>query len=189
MSMPFIADTPGFESTSWAQPDEIALERSSLVAICVSLIACGALMASSGEHSLPGLPFALPLLAVTIEEEVRRFRIPSWLGLSTLALYLGWLYSTDAGAAAVLLALSSAIVFPALLLPLYGAGFVRLGSLATGAALGAIWGMDALPGIVFWAVALGLPFSLVRIAFRANPRTLPLLTSLGFAAAMQQLFH
>jgi len=189
MSMPFIANTPGFESDSWAMsPDAVPLERSTLVAVCISLVVCGGLLASSADASLPGLLLALPLLALAVEEEVRRFEVPAWIGLTALGANLVWLGGGSGGTPAVLLALGSAVIMPALLLPLYGAGLVRLGALITSAALGAIWGIDPLPAIILWAVALGLPFALLRISLRGNPRTLPILTAIGLAASMHQLF-
>jgi hypothetical protein len=146
-------------------------------------------LATSGEGSLPGMSFALPLLAVAVEEEIRRFKAPAWLGLSALVLRLAWLAGAETGGtSAVLIGLCGAIMITALLLPLYGAGLIRLGTLASGAALGAIWGIDVLPGIVLYALALGVPFALGRIAIGANPRTLPILTAFGLAATLHQFF-
>lgn len=187
--MPFISDDSSFAPTSWVSGEEELLERSALVAVCVALVACGSLLGSSVDHALPGLSLSLPLLAVAVEEEIRRFRVPGWIGFSALSLHLLWLAAGPLGnVSAILLALSSAVILPALLLPLYGAGLIRLSTLATAAALGAIWGMDALPSIVLWSLFLGVPFAMIRIALRANPKTLPVLPAIALAATMHQLF-
>ena len=188
MSVPSFVEGPLMSSSSNAREHALrSEERNPLVAVTIAMAVAGCLIATADAGTVFGPLWALVFLTLVVEEEVRTQEVPRWIGVVGLVARLGFVAFT-ADAPELLQSLAGAIVAPSLLVPLYGAGFVRSGTLIASAALGAIAGVQALPILLFIAAAIWIPFAMIRISRDANRQTLPVFAALGFAAAAYQLF-
>lgn len=168
-------EAPAF---SQARPDA----RSPLVSITIALAFAGCMIATANFNPFGEVAWMLVFLSVAIEAEVRSFNVPGWFAVSSLLARIGYLGMT-VERPELMLFVAGALVAPGLLLPLYGAGFIRRGTLFASATLGALVGLHALPLLFIIAAAIGLPFALIRSHYRANRVTLPVFTMIAFAAA------
>lgn len=158
-------------------------ERSPLVGVALSLAVVGGLMATAQTSSFI---WAIVFFTIAIEEEVRAFEVPRLWSLLVIATRLSYVCLAE-GPIHAMSPVAGAVVAAALLLPLFGVGFIRSGSLYAAAAFGSIVGIAAVPTHLLLAAVIGVPFALARVFHRANPCTLPVMTLIGIATALYPL--
>jgi len=103
------------------------------------------------------------LLVVTVEEDVRRRRIPNrvtGLGLAAALLHAGW----TAGSDGLLAALAGAAFGLAVLAVPFAKRWIGAGDAKAAMALGAFLGPDALGGALLFAVEFGALLALATLA-------------------------
>ncbi len=187
MSAPFLVEDPLMSNSSNVAEHALRSdERSPLVAVTIAMAVAGCLIATADAGTLLGPLWALVFLTLAVEEEVRTQEVPKWIGVIGLVARIGFVAFT-ADTPELLQSLAGAIVAPGLLVPLYGAGFVRSGTLIASATLGAIAGVQALPILLLIAAAIWIPFAMIRISRDPELQTLPVFAALGFAAAAYQM--
>ncbi len=187
MSMPGFFEIPFVSSrANSAHPELRPQDCSPLVSVAVAMTVVGCLLATANPSALERLPWIIGLLAFAIEEEVRSYDVPKWYSALVLITWLGAV-ALGHGTPDFLLCVAGAMITAALLLPLYGGGLVRSGTLIACATFGAIAGVKAVPPVLLIAAAVGIPLALVQIARDSGPRTVPVLVTIGFAAAAYPL--
>lgn len=142
-----------------ARSGAVAFAAASLVSLC--------LLASAMEAPLPALGWAAAFLFLTVERDVRERRIPNWLTIPALCLFVihGAWSGGLAGAAASLLGAGLAL---AILVVPYAAGWFGAGDVKAMMALGALWGGAVVLAVLAWAVVCGGLLGLAWIALRGG---------------------
>jgi prepilin peptidase CpaA len=137
------------------------LERDAAAPVAAAALAGGALFGTGAFGSAAGVAL-VGLLMAAVAEDVRRRRIPNLLtlpGLAAALVYSGW----TAGAAGLLSALAGAGAALAVLAVPFAMRWLGAGDVKAVMALGAFFGADALPSLLFWSTLFGGVFALATL--------------------------
>jgi prepilin peptidase CpaA len=119
----------------------------------------GAILVSTGAFgSWTGI-LAVGLLMAVVEEDVRRGRIPNritFLGFAAAVFHAAWMAGFDG----LLSALAGAAVGLAVLAIPFAMGWLGAGDVKAMMALGAFFGVSALPSLLWWVTMVGGVFAL-----------------------------
>lgn len=127
----------------------------------------GAILVSTGAFgSWTGI-LAVGLLMAVVEEDVRRGRIPNritFLGFAAAVFHAAWMAGFDG----LLSALAGAAVGLAVLAIPFAMGWLGAGDVKAVMALGAFFGVSALPSLLWWVTMLGGVFALFTLAIEGE---------------------
>jgi len=139
-----------FQTTAIASHDPQQKRTVSLAAA----VLVGAILFSTGAFGSWAGAGLVGLLMVVVEEDVRRRRIPNritFLGFAAALLNAVWMAGSDG----LLSALAGATVGLAVLAIPFAMGWLGAGDVKAMMALGAFFGVAALPGLLWWTTVLG----------------------------------
>jgi prepilin peptidase CpaA len=132
-----------------------------MVSTAAAVLAGAALFSTGAFVTWPEI-VAVGLLMVVVEEDVRRRRIPNrvtFFGLAAAVLHATW----TAGLSGLLSALAGAGVGLAVLAVPFAMRWMGAGDVKAVMALGAFFGVAALPGLLWWMTMIGGAFALCTI--------------------------
>ncbi|HJO24329.1 MAG: hypothetical protein GY772_20755 [bacterium] len=147
---------------SFAAP---ALAKPTLISVGTGIAIAGLVLAAPPADRLPSFLGAAGYLLLAIESDVRSLKIPNWLNGAGLVVALGlagWL----GGLSGFGTALAGAGAALAVGFVLFALGVIGAGDAKGVAVLGALFGLSALPGVLWWTVlaagTLGIALILAR---------------------------
>jgi prepilin peptidase CpaA len=145
-----------FRSTALCDPQP---ER---IACSAAAFLLGAILFSTGAFSSWAGIVAVGLLMVVVAEDIHRRRIPNritFLGFAAALLHAAWMAGFDG----LLSAFAGATVGLAVLAIPFAMGWLGAGDVKAMMALGAFFGVSALPSLLWWLTAIGGAFALCTL--------------------------